>query len=384
MTRASWTAKRFALAFLALASVSGVALFLVAHDFGRDPSAVTIKVGTLLPRNADLMANATKMQNGLELAKEDLLERHKGTLSIEFHHANGCFERETVPAVRQFVADGIPIIGASFCLFGHIPILPLTEDNKIITFNTAANPDAVLDKRFAFSTNVEIKDDAARMAAFAYEVMGHRRAMVMHLDSPFGHDYNKYFSREFSRLGGTVLFSAAKAPDARQFEDAIARIKTSEPDLIVTAHFGVPLGRFFRQLRDANIHAAILGNYETEDSDVLDAPGDASEGVVFLSSEPEIATETMIRFQRRYIRKYGVAPDALVAHCYDDLLLSVEAYLTCSGDRECMRDTLHRVSGYQGVSGVTEINASGATRRVTAFKVIKHRTFIRHQPRTTP
>lgn len=330
------------------------------------------------------MEVAARMKNGAELAREDLLEKHRGKLSLELLYEKGCFERETVVALQKFIHAGVSIIGASFCLFGHIPILPLTEASRIITFNTASNPDAVLNKRFAFSTNVEIKDEARKMAAFAYETLGGRRAVLVHLDTPFGRDYDKYFTREFERLGGKRLFNVSYAPDARRFEDAIRRTRGAAPDLVVTALFGVPLGIFLKELRAAGITAPILGNYEMEDHEVLDAAGAAAEGVIFSSSELDLKTNGMLEFERRYIRRFAVAPDAVVTNAYDDVTLGVEAAIACGGERECMSDALSHVRDYHGASGIITIKPSGATDKPTIFKVIRNRTFVRYEPESSP
>lgn len=367
--------KRTVLAALVTAAFLGAGVGALWSKFHRS-GVTTVKIGVLLPLNTDLMAVATNMKNGMELAREDLLEKHRGKLRIELDYENGCFERETAAAVQKFVHEGVSIIGGSFCLFGHIPILPLTEAFRIITFNTATNPDVVLNKRFAFSTNVEIKDQATKMADFVWERVGGRRAVTMHLDTPFGYDYNKYFKREFDRLGGKVLFNAPNAPDGKDYSELIPRIKAANPDVIVTAHNGVPLGVFFREVRRAGITVPIVGNYETEDTDVLDAAGEASEGVMFVSSEPARKREAAEKFEKRYIRRFGAAPDAIVTNSYDDIVLGVESFLTCGGERECMREELHKVRNYDGASGVITINSRGAASKPTVFKIIRSRTFI--------
>ncbi len=341
---------------------------------------INIKIGALLPSlTGDLVANREKMINGMTLAKEYLTAKYKGRLHIELVYEDGCFSKETIPAVQKFVHEGVAIIGASFCLFGHIPILPMTEGNKIITFNTAANPDKTLNLHYAFSTNVEVKDEAKKLSEFAYDKLGARRAVTMFLDTPFGYDYDKYFTRDFTSRGGQVVGSFPNAPDNKQFDKMIPQIKALNPDVIITAHFGVPLAIFIRDIRRANITAPIVGNYETEDRTVLEYAGPAAEGVIFSSSELDEMTPKMKEFENRYIRKFGEKPSVLVTNSYDDIVLSVESYIKCNGDRDCIADDLHQVKNYQGVSGIITINPSGATSKPTIFKIIRNNTFMRYQ-----
>lgn len=348
------------------------------HEYNRPP--LTIKIGGLMPSaTGDLIANREQMMNGMELAKEYLTQKYKGRVIIEIDYQDGCFTRETVPAVQKFIHDGVSIIGASFCLFGHLPILPMTEANKIITFNTAANPDKALNLNYAFSTNVEVKDEGKKLSEFAYTKLGARRAVLMFLDTPFGHDYSKSFTRDFTDRGGLVIENFPNAPDGKKFDDMIAKIKSLNPDVIITAHFGMPLAIFIRDIRSAGINTQILGNYETEDPTVLTHAGAAAEGVIFSSSELDEKTSAMINFENHYIRKFGTRPGVLATNSYDDIVLGVEAYVRCNGDRDCMAADIHGISGYQGASGIITIKPSGATDKPTIFKMIKNRTFIRYQ-----
>lgn len=365
---------------LSVCAVSFAGLIWMWSSFSTKSPVIIIKIGALLPSaNGDLAENREKMIQGMELAKEYIDAKYKGKVIVDFDYQDGCFAKDSIPAVQKFSKEKIPIIGASFCLFGHLPILPVTEGNKIITFNTAANPDQALNLHYAFSTNVEIKEEAKKLSQFAYTTLGARRAVTMFLDTPFGHDYNKYFTYDFNHLGGVVAGSFPNAPDGKKFRSMIAQIKSLKPDIIITAHFGLPLAMFIKEVRQENIQVPILGNYETEDPTVIEYAGDAAEGVLFSSSELNEKTPMMNDFEARYIRKFGVEPNVLVTNAYDDIVLSVESYLACNNDRDCMASYLHHIKDYSGVSGTITIKASGATDKPTIFKMIKNHTFIPYQ-----
>ena len=344
--------------------------------FVTTPPATSMEIGVLLPAIPSLMDVALSMKNGMELAREDLPGKLRGAPRVKFDYANACFERETAPAVQRFIHEQVAFIGGSFCLFGHIPILPLIEASRILTFNTAANPDTVLNRPYAFSTNIEIKDEARRMAEFAYHILHARRAAFMHLDTPFGQDYRRYFTERFEVLGGKLLLARSEPPDAINFVATVQEIRAAGPDLIVTAHFGVPLGTFFKEVRQAGLAATLLGDYETEDPEVVRAAGDAASGVIYASTGPFEKTVAMRAFERSFIRKYGYQPDLIAANAYDDIMLGVDVFLQCHGTGECMDDKMHRIVGYQGASGVITMNESGATEKPTVFKMIKDGMFI--------
>lgn len=338
---------------------------------------MVIKVGALLPsKSGDLVENRQQMINGMELAKDFLTNKYGHNIKIEFFFEDGCFLKESVPAIKKFIQNDVPIIGASFCLFGHLPILQVTEAYKIITFNTAANPDMALNLHYGFSTNIAVKDEARALSEFAYNELRARRAVIIHLDTVFGFDYLKYFTRDFSERGGEVLENFPNPPDGKNFKEIIEKIKKLNPDLVVIAHFGIPLATFIREVRAAGIQVSILGNYETEDKSVLDYAGLASEGVIFSSTQATTKTPAIQDFDRRYIKKFGSEPTTLSMTTYDTVIVSVESYISCHGDRDCIARELHNVNDFQGAGGTITINRDGTTKKPIYFKVIKNRAFM--------
>ncbi|MBI3336090.1 ABC transporter substrate-binding protein [Candidatus Peregrinibacteria bacterium] len=335
---------------------------------------VPIRIGVRAPLTGDLALYGEHMRNGMELAKKDLLavdsSRH-----IELIFEDACFPQDTISATRKMVQiNDVTMIGGSFCLFGHVPILPFTEENKIIAFNTAANPDDVLNKRYAFSTNFSIKENAEELARFAYKDIGARRAAIMHLQTPFGEDYKKYITQSFERLGGSIVATEARAPDARDFRTEVTKMKAADPDLIFTIHFASPLGIFLKQSREAGIDAKMLGYYENEDPTTVRASQGAAEGLIFSSSPIDSV------FMKQYRSVYNDDPDVLAANAYDALMLQVMVYEKCGKDVDCMAEELHDVRGYKGVSGTITINSDGSASKPTIFKVVRGGKFLPYQP----
>lgn len=361
---------------VAIVTIVGIVSLWIWQKYAKHPVTV-IKIGALLPsKNGDLAIDREKMEHGVMLAKEYIEAKYNGQVILDIDMEDGCFAKESIPAVDKFIHENVAIIGVSFCLFGHLPVLPMTEGNKIITFNTAANPDQALNLHYAFSTNVEVKDEAKALSEFAFTQLGARRAVTMFLDTPFGHDYDKYFTRNFNHLGGDVVGSFPNAPDGKNFQAMIAQIKLLKPDIIITAHFGLPLAKFIKEIREAHIVAPILGNYETEDPTVINYARDAAEGVIFSSSGQNEKTPLMKDFNIHYIRLFGTKPTLLVTNSYDAIVLSVESYLDCNGDRDCMAETLRKTTNYQGVSGVFNMKQSGAAEKPFHFNMIKNHTFM--------
>ena len=364
-------ATKYLLTAAAVVIIAGLAFTLATRGPAETETATdVIRIGVLAPLSGDLTVIGNRMRNAMELAKNDIL-REDGSLPIEIIYEDACFAQETLGAVRKLIeVDNVSIIGGSFCLFGHVPILPITEENKIITFNTAANPDEVLNKQYAFSTNFSIKEDAIKMAQYAFHELGARKAAIMHLQTPFGNNYDKYITEEFERLGGTITTHEPKTPDARDFRSEITKIKATQPDATFLIHFGPPLGTFIKQAKEAGLERVLIGDYESEDPSVLAAAQGAAEGLLFQS------TAVSDDFKQRYQQAYGEEPDVIAANAYDAIHLQVAAYKQCGGDPDCTAENLRAVKDYPGASGRLTIEPDGSTSKPVIFKQVQNGQFV--------
>ncbi len=355
---------------VAVVVILGVIVWLARNQTPSASVSQELKIGVLAPLTGDVSVMGERMRNAMELAKAEVVEEDPG-MDITIIYEDACFAKQTVNATQKLInVDKVPIIGGSFCLFGHVPILPITEENKIITFNTAANPDAVLNKRYAFSTNFSIKDDAKTWVEYATKELGAKSAATMHLNTPFGQDYDKYLSEFFVEAGGTMVAHEAAAPDARDFRAGITKIKEKNPDVVFAIHFGTPMGLFLKQAQEVGLDLPIIADYETEDPTIVNVAGPAAEGVIFSS------TEVDKKFQQIYQERYGQLPDVIAANAYDAIKLQVMAFTECNGDPDCMAGELRKVKNYRGASGTLTIQPDGSTQKPKIFKTIRNGQFV--------
>lgn len=335
-----------------------------------------IKIGALMPLTGQISSLGENMQNGMELARETMIE--DGVVKdLEIIYEDACDGKTTTNAVQKLIfADKVNIIGSGFCLFGLDTIVPTVEKENVILFNTAANPETTLNKDFVFSTNINIRDDAHKIAEYAANNLQAKKVALIYLDTSFGHSYYDNFKSKFTELGGTVLTSHAKTPDTQDFRSEITKIKSENPDAIVVIHFGISLGNALKQIREQGITVPIIGDYESEDQTVLEFAGKASEGLIISSSQSTVITPEIQRFEEKYFQKYGKKPDVLAANTYDALMLQVQTYQTCSGETICITKELRNIKNYSGVSGMITVNPDHSVSKSTVFKVVKNGKFV--------
>lgn len=354
-------------------SLIGIAWYCINQN---NASQRDIKIGVLVPITGQLSVIGENMRNGMVLAREDLIASGLvNNLTIIYEDA--CDQTSSLLAAEKLInKDKVKVIGSSFCIFGQDAIMPLTEKNNIIMFNTAGNPEGLLNKKYGFSTNIAVHDEGAQVAQYAFQHLRAKTAAIIHLDSSFGRSYRDSFSRRFEALGGKVLYAHHANPTSTDFRRDLSIIKTKNPDVLFIAHFGSSLGYAVKQSRELGIKSAIMGEYESEDPTLIRLARAATEDMIFSSPSPRVKTPKMIRFEKRYQNRFGEDPDVLARNAYDAITLQAITLVVCQGDTDCMARRLEKIKNYDGVSGRITINQDHSVTKPITFKIIKRGAFL--------
>lgn len=357
--------------FVAAAVVVAVPVFVFRKP--KEPGG-TLKIGVIAPMTGNFAIFGERIRNGMELAKEDSVT----SKPLEIIYEDACQPKDAVSAVKKLIdTDKISLLGGSFCLVGFVPVIPIAEQNKIIAFNTAANPDSTLNHPYVFSTNKSIKSDAEKLALFAAKNLKAKTATTLFYVTPLGLDYGKYFKQYFEEQGGKVLSEEQVDLNATDFRTQLAKIKSLHPDVVFVVHLAKSLGTFIKQTRELGIKSTLLSISEAEDPGVLQVAGFAAEGFVISSSEPTEKTPAVTSFEERYKQKFGNEADIIAANAYDALKLQILAYEKCAGQVGCMVDYLHQVKNYDGASGNITVNQDGSADKPVIWKVVRGGKFVK-------
>lgn len=369
--------KKWMILFDTIAVIIAVsAVFLFIQAYNQMSPQNEIKIGVIAPFSGNYALQGERIRNGLELAEEDLTSQN---ISVKLLYEDGCTASQTVPAFRKLVeSDGIKILGASFCLVGFTPLLPIAEENNIIMFNTAKNPSTILNRSYVFSTNLAISEDSEFQARYAAD-KGEKTGAIVYYATPFGQDFAKFIPQYFEQHGGRMLVSESVELSAADFRTELAKIKDADPDVIFVVHLSNSLGNFIRQARELGINATIISNSEAEDPSVITAAGTASEGFVVSTSEPVNKTQKLMDFESKYMNRFGVFPDPLAMNAYDSLTIQAITYKKCNGNADCIKAELHKIKNYDGVSGTITISEDGSSSKPLLIKIVRNGTFVREE-----
>jgi ABC-type branched-subunit amino acid transport system substrate-binding protein len=241
---------------------------------------------------------------------------------------------------------------------------------------------------YAFRNSLTDTLQGRFLAEYAVRGLHLQRVAVLYADDTYGTSLRDAFVTPLREFGGEVVAIAAYAPDATEFSKPIKAIGGVDDETLqdlragatVTATEHAPSG-VHSPIYDAifipgdydkvallvpalafyNIHGVQLLGTDGWNAEEILAIGDHSlEGAIFVdgffADSPASAVQ---EFVEQFRQRYNKAPDLLAAQAYDTLLIIAQALQDGAKTRSALRDALHNVHNFPGVSGTTSFNADG-------------------------
>ncbi len=331
-----------------------------------------MKVGIISPLTGDFGTYGSDVQKGISIALEE-----EGFKDVKIIYEDACLPKDASTAINKLIAvDEVDFISGVFCIISIEPILAITDPLNITVMMVASVPDSFLGiSNNLFSSHFAIRDEAYAQAEFAYETLGARKAAILYLDNPFGVSYEKNFAERFENLGGAIVSREKLDVSGVDFRTSLTKANVKEPDAVLIVHLGKTLGLILRQARELNLKSKFIGTYEAEDISVIETSGNSAEGLWI--SSPSIDNQSaVVSFKERFSERYGQPPTLISQNAYDAIKLQVSAFKQCSGNKECIRETLRNTRSYSGAGGQFNMSPEGTATKKIIFKQVQNGKFV--------
>ncbi len=322
-------------------------------------------IGVLLPLNGRFAAYGLSVQQGVDLA------RSVGPLPMpvrfDFRDTGG--DAATIaPLMKQLAAaPGVEaIIGllsggeadAAAAVAEHegVPLILLAP-------REGTTGGYVFDNALTAATQVRV------LADHAVKGQGLQRFVILSPDNRYGERFAGLFQAAVERHGGQVLARRsypAGAVDLRQTLQAlVAEIRRSgsgPPEALFLPDDARQAAQIIPQLGFSRLdQLQLLGTSAWSSPELVRLAGPQIEGAVYVdgffadSPNPEVRD-----FVSRFQEVYGAPPGMLAAQGYDTarLLLTLLAR-SGRGDHKALRQALHDLRGFSGVTGETRFGPQG-------------------------
>jgi branched-chain amino acid transport system substrate-binding protein len=334
-----------------------------------------VHLGATLPLSGNLASYGEQIRHGIELAAVDF--KPVGS-AIALHFEDTPMSGPGVLSAFRKLNDTLKVSGiaGNFSNVAMLTMAPVLRKSHVVAMHTAAMDDEILaaGQGVVFSTNTRVRDEAARMAKYAFD-SGYRRVAIITIETNFGVEYRKHFKAAFEVLGGVVVADESYQLGDIDFRAQLTRVRAAKPDAIFAATFGHFLGLTIRQARELGEKAQILSVYEAEDESVLAAAGRHADGLRYFVSYDPSGTAASSGVRNRLAQRLGKTPSTFSLNAYDATILLANALISCKGTGPCVSDWLRSVKAYEGVSGVFSITDDGAAERSFHLREIREGRF---------
>ena len=226
-------------------------------------------------------------------------------------------------------------------------------------------------------------------AAFAYTVLGSRRAFVIDDGQTFGRGVADEWAGEFKSEGGTILDHVHAQPTQTDFRSTIAQAASSGADIVFFGGESSTGAAVFRkQMAGTPIaHIDYASADGIQNQQFLDVAGPESENsYATVASANAAELPTANTFIKEYQAAYGQAAGAYSASAYVATMVLIDAIAKAARQnggkmptREQVLDMLRGTSNFASILGVFSFDQNGDTtlKIVSVWKAEKKRwTFL--------
>ena len=206
-------------------------------------------------------------------------------------------------------------------------------------------------------------------AQFAYNELGLRTAATIHDGSPYAESLQQVFADNFTELGGTITAQEAVNVGDTDMTGVLTSIAADAPAILYFPIFE-PEGGFIADQADGTpgLEDTILMGADGLLADTFPENAGAA-GVGMYLSGPYVAGAEYDAFLAKWTAKFGgVPPSGFHAMAYDAtniLFQSIEAVAVVDADgtvhigRQALRDYMHSITGFPGLTGNLTCDANG-------------------------
>jgi branched-chain amino acid transport system substrate-binding protein len=273
-------------------------------------------------------------------------------------------EEAAIAATRLVTQDGATVLLGEVASSRSLAMAPIADSNKVPMITpTSTNPRVTKegDKTRPYVFRVCFIDpfQGTVMAKFARENLKINNVAVLR---DVGNDYSvglaDYFSKKFQELGGKIVSDESYKAGDQDFKAQLTAIKNKKIQAIYVPGYYTDVALIARQARELGIKVPLMGGDGWDSVKLYEIAKGALDGSYFSNHYSSEDPSPVIQgFVKKYKEAYGSVPDALAVLGYDAANVAFDAMKRAKDvTGPSIRDAIEQTKGYQGVSGVINLD----------------------------
>jgi branched-chain amino acid transport system substrate-binding protein len=185
----------------------------------------------------------------------------------------------------------------------------------------------------------------------------------------------KAFKEAFEKAGGKIVKEIKVNSGDKDFKAVVSQIKTANPDMIFLPLYHPEASMIARQAKQIGLTKPMFSGDGVANQTFIDLGGDSVEGYMFTdffdySAPPTQKSKDFIAaYEKKTGKKELNSFTALGADTYN---VMINAMNNCANpsDSVCINNEIKKTAGFEGVSGVINIDKNGNATRSAVIKVV--------------
>ena len=356
--------KIFSMATVALLSL---ALVTGCGAAGEQKSAEVIKVGGNLELSGGAAAFGQYAEQAIKLAF-DQQNAKGGVLGKQLEYVSA--DNKSDPGESTVAATKLASQNKVVAMLG-----PMTSGNTLAAVQVVTDNKVPLITPSGTSDNVTFENGQVKpwifracfidpfqgqvAANFASDNLKAKKA-AMFIDQKG--DYSKgladAFEENFKKAGGEIVATEQYvAASDKDFRATLVRIKAAKPDVVFVPGYYEEVGLIVKQAREMGMNQTFLGGDGWGSPQLVDVAGKAALENTYYVNHGAMDDPGMAQFIKDFKGKYNSEPDTFAALGYDSANLLIKAIENAgSTDSEKLRSALEGMKGFEGISGVLNVD----------------------------
>jgi branched-chain amino acid transport system substrate-binding protein len=344
------------------------ALALTSCNERGGDSAAPIPIGVLTPLTGSDAAYGAATRKGVDLAAAEINAAGGiGGRPIRIVYVDDRMSpTEGVTAFQQLLAaEHPPVVIGPFGSSVVLAVAPIANSARVPIISASATGDSIADAGdYVFRITPPNSRQGADDAAYSYNRLGARRAMIVFQNNEYGTTLRDAFARRFQELGGQIVGVEGADVGSTDFRPSLRKALSLRPDVIFFPLHSQDATLFLRQAREQGVTGSFISADGAMTNELVAGAGPAANGVYFstLALGFGVADRQIDAFRRAHAARYGAGePDVYSAYYYEVTMIVAQA-LRNGTSPENVRVALNRMNGrnaFSGITGTTSFDSRG-------------------------
>jgi branched-chain amino acid transport system substrate-binding protein len=287
---------------------------------------------------------------------------HKVGYVIEDHKANAGTALSVARKLTEI--DKVALISSSISP-AVLAALPVAEEHQVLMMTVSQHP-KISDNPWGFRSSPLGTSYGTVQARFAYNDLKARTAGIIGENNDAIRLQIQAFTKEFEALGGKVINTEMFNNGDQDMRGQLTKLKAAAPDLLnISATGPRAYGLVLKQAAELGYRPkAVIATDTLIDPQLREIAGDLASGIYYAAMDFDPKWN-----ETKFKPRFGYDGDAQAAMVYDGINIWFEAVKRAGTlDPVKVRDTLVKISNFQGVTGTWGYNGNGEP---TLMPVIK-------------